>query len=63
MKYALVDEIKTEAKPGLIGRCISCGSEVRSYCGKQMVHHWKHINLSKCDNWYERETEWHIQEL
>ena len=59
MKYAFVDNIKTEAKPSLIGKCINCGNDVRSYCGTQIVHHWKHINLGECDDWYERETEWH----
>mgnify|MGYP000917415356 FL=1 len=59
MKFAYVDNIKTEAKPNLTGLCISCAKDVRSYCGDQIIHHWKHINLSECDFWYERETEWH----
>lgn len=59
MKFAYVNNIKSEAKPNLIGKCIVCGNDVRSYCGGQIIHHWKHINLFNCDSWYERETEWH----
>ena len=59
MKFALLNGNKTEAKPNLIAECLNCGKQVRSYCGEQIIHHWKHISLSECDDWYESETEWH----
>ncbi|MCD8408600.1 hypothetical protein LNI96_11790 [Tenacibaculum dicentrarchi] len=59
MKFAILNNERIEAKPNLIAECICCGEKVRSYCGKIIIHHWKHINLSKCDNWHESETEWH----
>jgi len=59
MKFALLNGNRTEAQPNLIADCPNCGKAVRSYCGNQIVHHWKHIKLSECDDWYERETEWH----
>lgn len=59
MKFAIVNGVKKEAEPKETGTCICCGSDVRAYCGTQKVHHWKHINLEKCDTWYEGETEWH----
>ncbi|RMB60924.1 hypothetical protein EAX61_05430 [Dokdonia sinensis] len=59
MKFALLDNKRIEAQPNLIAECPNCGNAVRSYCGEQIVHHWKHIKLSDCDDWYETETEWH----
>lgn len=59
MKFAILNGIKTEAKPNLTATCPVCSKPVRSYCGNQVIHHWKHIKLSECDDWYERETEWH----
>lgn len=59
MKFAILDGKRIEAQPNLIAKCLNCGEGVRSYCGEQIVHHWKHIKLSNCDDWYERETEWH----
>jgi len=59
MKFAILEGERVEAQSNLIAECPNCGKSVRSYCGEQIVHHWKHIKLSDCDDWYERETEWH----
>lgn len=59
MKFALLNGVKTEAQLNLTAHCPNCGKTVRSYCGNQTVHHWKHIQLKECDDWYERETAWH----
>ena len=59
MKFALVDGIKTEAKPGLIAQCPSCGSELIPRCGNIKIHHWAHKSVKMCDNWWENETQWH----
>lgn len=59
MKFALLNNDRIEARPKLVAECIYCGEKVRSYCGKIMVHHWKHVKLKECDNWHEFETEWH----
>ena len=59
MKFAILDNKRIEAKPNLIAECPNCGNPVKSYCGEQIIHHWKHIKLSDCDNWYEPETKWH----
>ncbi len=59
MKFALLEGKRTEAQPNLVAECSNCGNPVRSYCGEQIVYHWKHIKLSDCDDWYENETEWH----
>lgn len=59
MKFAILNNERIEAQPNLIAECPNCGNAVRSHCGEHMVHHWKHIKLSDCDDWYEPETEWH----
>ena len=59
MRFALVDNIKSEAIKGLIGLCPSCGSELVAKCGEQKINHWAHKKTRICDSWWEPETEWH----
>lgn len=59
MKYALVDGLRQEATPKLLGACISCGSPMIAKCGTKKLHHWAHKGRLECDHWWEPETEWH----
>lgn len=59
MKFALVNGIKTEPKPGLHGTCANCQSETVAKCGNLKVWHWAHKSKRTCDQWWENETEWH----
>lgn len=59
MQYALVNGERSEAQPGLDGRCRLCGSSVNPKCGKIRVHHWAHEQVRNCDSWGEKETPWH----
>jgi hypothetical protein len=59
MKYALVNEKKTEASQGLIGICPVCDSKLFPKCGTRKIHHWAHKGIRNCDTWWEPETEWH----
>ncbi len=59
MKYAIVNNEKSEAAPRLKGFCQFCGSPVISKCGSLKIWHWAHCNDSNCDPWHENETEWH----
>jgi len=59
MRFALLNNEPTEAKPGLKGFCRGCGQPVISKCGTVRVHHWAHQNNKMCDSWWERETPWH----
>jgi hypothetical protein len=59
MKYALVNNIKTEAQKGLKGYCPNCSLELTAKCGDYKVHHWSHKKTINCDPWWETETEWH----
>ena len=59
MKFALVDNIKTEATKGAKGICPNCGSELIAKSGELKINHWAHKVKRKCDSWWEPETEWH----
>lgn len=59
MKFALVNNIRTEASKGIQGVCPICGSDLIAHCGEVKVHHWVHKNTRNCDLWWENETEWH----
>lgn len=59
MRFALVDDQKTEAKPKLKGVCPHCESEMIARCGRVKVWHWAHKGNPPCDPWWESETEWH----
>ena len=59
MKFAKVDNIKSEPKKGLTGVCLFCGSPVIAKCGQKNIHHWSHKGKLECDYWWENETEWH----
>jgi len=59
MKFAVVNDLKTEAQPKLKGDCPYCGSDMIAKCGKNVVWHWSHKSRMDCDPWWENETEWH----
>lgn len=50
---------RIQAFKGGLGKCQVCKNDVRAYCGEINIHHWRHIDLAKCDYWKENETEWH----
>lgn len=59
MRFALIDNERAEAKPGLIGLCPGCLEPVVAKCGTQRIHHWAHRSKEACNTWREPETEWH----
>ena len=64
MRYAINPDkqiqTRTEASPGAKGLCIACKAEMIPKCGDHRIHHWAHKKKSsKCDEWWETETEWH----
>lgn len=60
MLYAIKDGIKIEASPNQQANCTGCGNAVRSYCGDIYTWHWKHDKKANCDEWFESESEWHL---
>ncbi len=58
-KFALIDNVRTEAIKGAKGICPFCGSELIAKCGDIKLHHWAHKGIRTCDLWWENETEWH----
>lgn len=59
MKYALINNQKTQPGKGATGTCPNCGSVVIAKCGDIKIDHWAHKGLRKCDTWWENETAWH----
>jgi Competence protein CoiA-like family len=59
MQFALVDNERTAAAPGLTGTCPSCGSAMVAKCGPLRINHWAHRGVRDCDSWAEPETPWH----
>jgi competence protein CoiA len=59
MKYALVNDERQEAQPGLSGKCTCCGHTAIARCGELKIWHWAHKGKLICDPWWEKETEWH----
>lgn len=59
MRFALVNNERSEAKPGSQGLCPGCHQPVVAKCGEQRIHHWSHKTKKTCDSWWEPETLWH----
>ena len=59
MKYALVNNERQEAQPGLIGKCEITGLPVLAKCGTVRSPHWALIGEHGHDSRGEPETEWH----
>lgn len=59
MRFALVDNERMEAQPGLKGICPGCSQLVIAKCGERKIHHWAHKRNADCDIWWENETQWH----
>lgn len=59
MKFAIVEEDRREAEPGLSAVCPVCGDPMIAKCGQHRVWHWAHRGIRVCDHWWESETEWH----
>lgn len=59
MRFALVNDTRSGASPGLIGSCPGCAQPMIAKCGTQKVWHWAHRGERNCDPWWEPETPWH----
>lgn len=59
MHFALIDNNRVAAQPQLEGLCPCCLKPVIAKCGMRKIWHWAHKNKTDCDNWWEKETEWH----
>ena len=59
MHFALIGNIRIEAKHGLKGLCPGCSQPVFAKCGPERIWHWTHYKGKLCDKWWEPETKWH----
>lgn len=60
MLIAEVDGKRCKATKNTKGICLYCKSEVIAKCGEQKIAHWAHKSCQVCDNWHDKETEWHL---
>ena len=58
MRFALIDNNRADAAPGLKARCPGCSQLVTAKCGSRRIWHWAHVSKQSCDRWWE-ETLWH----
>ncbi len=56
--FALINNERADATPGLKGLCPNCSQNVTSKCGSRRIWHWAHVSKQACDSWWE-ETLWH----
>src|SRR5690348_5031867 len=59
MKFGLIDNVRSMARPGARGQCQFCGRPLTAKCGEVVVWHWAHAPRHVCDPWWENETDWH----
>ena len=59
MRFAMIDNKRSVAAPGLSGTCPSCAREMIAKCGERRDWHWAHKGNRMCDSWWEPETDWH----
>jgi competence protein CoiA len=59
VRYAIINDERSEATKGAKGECPSCGAEMIARCGELRVDHWAHKGRRHCDTWWENETDWH----
>ncbi len=59
MRFALVENIRSEAISGQHGVCPFCRQPVIAKCGRKRISHWAHKANYVCDRWWESEEEWH----
>lgn len=60
MIWAIKNNERIKALPKQKALCPICNEEVISKCGSIKIWHWSHKSNKDCDNWWEPETEWHI---
>jgi competence protein CoiA len=60
MIWALKNNERIKAIPKEKANCPLCNEEVIAKCGEIKIWHCSHKSNKDCDDWYEPETEWHI---
>jgi len=61
MIWGLKEGIKIKSSPNLKGViCPICQNKLIAKCGSIKIWHWAHESNKDCDEWYEPESQWHI---
>jgi len=58
-----VDDLGNRISPFPKGKgwCPLCGSQLLAKCGEINIWHWQHFGERVCDDWFEKETKWHLE--
>jgi len=60
MIWGINNNERISAIPHGNATCPICNSKLIAKCGNIKIHHWCHKANKDCDNWYEPESEWHL---
>jgi len=60
MIWAIKNNERIKAEPKQKAICPLCKKEVISKCGEIKIWHWAHKSNKNCDDWYEPESQWHL---
>lgn len=60
MIWGLKNNQRIKAIPKGEAKCELCNTELIAKCGEIKIWHWAHKSNKECDNWWEPESEWHI---
>lgn len=60
MIWGIKDNQRIKAIPKDKATCELCQGELIAKCGEVKIWHWAHKSNKECDNWWEPESEWHI---
>jgi len=61
MRFANLNGLRIEAKPSIKDAiCPLCSETLIPKCGSIKIWHWSHKSNTDCDDWYEPESQWHL---
>lgn len=60
MIWAIKNNVKLKATSKDRANCSLCNKEVIAKCGEIKIWHWAHKSNIDCDDWFEPESEWHL---
>lgn len=60
MMWALKNNERVRATPKGTAICNKCNEELIAKCGSIKIWHWSHRSNKNCDDWYEPESQWHL---
>ena len=53
--------INNDGSKNTTAYCPCCGKSMVAKAGEMRIPHWAHSKAERCDEWWEPETEWHVE--